>query len=144
VGTVQQRRAGRILGCGLLALALTLPVTGVALADDTTPAAAPDQLTLVTLDGAGTSAGRRDVTEVLARQDAVLAAIGAGEPVYRWTTALNGFAAPLTDAQLAALDDQPGVAAVEADTVRPLAGRTSLAAVTSAAASPRLRGGAAW
>ncbi len=72
----------------------------------------------------------------------MLAAIGAGEPVYRWTTALNGFAAHLTDAQLAALDTQPGIAAIEADAVRPLAGRTSLAAVRGAAASPRLRGGA--
>ncbi|GAA5112315.1 hypothetical protein GCM10023339_15180 [Alloalcanivorax gelatiniphagus] len=134
------RRAGRILGCGLVALAVALPATGAAVADDVP--ATPARLTLVTLDGAGTSAGRTDATELLARQDAVLTAIGAGEPVYRWTTALNGFAAPLTDSQLATLDDQPGVAAIETDTVRPLAGRTSLAAVTSAAGSPRLRGGA--
>ena len=125
----------------MLALALGLSVPAVATADDVAPAA-PGDLALVTLDGAGTSAGRAEATELLAEQDAVLAAIGAGEPVYRWTTALNGFALRLTEPQLAALDDQPGVASVEADTIRPLAGRTSLAAVRGAAGTPRLRGGA--
>ena len=38
----------------------------------------------------------------------MLAAIGAGEPVYRWTTALNGFAAHLTAAQVQLLDQQAG------------------------------------
>ncbi|NYE37121.1 hypothetical protein F4692_002254 [Nocardioides cavernae] len=142
---VRARTLGRLLGSCLLATAVTtsvaLPLASTATADDTGSVPAPEQLTLVTLDGAGTSAGRRDVTEVLARQDAVLGAIGAGEPVYRWTTALNGFAAHLTAAQLAALDQQPGVAAVEADTVRPLAGHTSPAFVGDVA-MPRLRGGA--
>ena len=138
------RPAGRILGGCLLALSLTLPATGVALADDTTPAPTPDQLTLVTLTGTGTSAGRKDVTEVVARQDAVLTAIGAGEPVYRWTTALNGFAAHLTDGKLAALDAQPGIAAIETDSVRPLAGRTSLAAVRGAASTPACGAAPAW
>ncbi|WP_210439900.1 S8 family serine peptidase [Nocardioides xinjiangensis] len=131
-----------MLGCGLLGLALTLPVAGTARAADTAPPAGPGELTLVTLAGGGTAAGRHDVTQVVARQEAVLDAVGADEPVYRWTTALNGFAVRLSDSQLAALDDQPGVAAVEADTIRPLAGPTSRAAVTGAAASPRLRGGA--
>lgn len=125
----------------MLALALGLSVPAVATADDVAPPA-PGDLALVTLDGAGTAAGRAEATELLAEQDAVLAAIGAGAPVYRWTTALNGFALRLTEAQLAALDDQPGVASVEADTIRPLAGRTSLAAVRGAAGTPRLRGGA--
>ena len=138
---MRTRRTGRFLGHGMLALALGLSVPAVATADDVAPAA-PGDLALVTLDGAGTSAGRAEATELLAEQDAVLAAIGAGEPVYRWTTALNGFAARFTEAQLTALDDQPGVASVEADTIRPLAGRTSLAAVRGAAGSPRLRGGA--
>lgn len=133
---------GRVLGCALLGLCLALPLAGTATADEPGTVAPPEQLTLVTLDGAGTSAGRRDAAEVRARQDTVLAAIGAGEPVYRWTTALNGFAARLTDDQLATLDEQPGIASIEADTVRPLAGRTSLAAVSSAAVTPRLRGGA--
>ncbi|MBD3944537.1 S8 family serine peptidase [Nocardioides ganghwensis] len=139
---MRARRAGMALGCGLLALALGLPLAGVATADDSPTTGAPPPLTLVTLAGAGTAAGRADAEELLARQDAVLAAVGAEQPVYRWTTALNGFAARLSDAQLAALDDQPWVASIETDTVRPLAGRTSLAAVRGAAASPRLRGGA--
>ncbi|HEV2796355.1 MAG TPA: hypothetical protein VGV65_01955, partial [Nocardioides sp.] len=101
------RRVGRIVGCGLLALGATLSAPGVALADDATGA---PSLTLVTLTGPGTSAGTRATADVLARQDAVLAAIGADEPVYRWTTALNGFALPLSDAQLTVLDDQPGIA----------------------------------
>ncbi|RYB93377.1 hypothetical protein EUA93_02785 [Nocardioides oleivorans] len=134
------RAVGRALGCGVLALAATLPATGLAVADEA--ATAPATLTLVTLQGAGTAAGRADASDLLARQDAVLASIGVGEPTYRWTTALNGFAAPLTDAQLHELDDQPGVVAIEADQVRPLAGRTSFAAVRGAAGSPRLKGGA--
>ncbi|SEC44473.1 Peptidase inhibitor I9 [Nocardioides exalbidus] len=134
------RAVGRFLGCGVLVLAATLPAAGLAVAEATPTS--PATLTLVTLQGAGTAAGRADASELLARQDAVLGAIGASEPTYRWTTALNGFAAPLTDAQVHALDDQPGVAAIEADEVRPLAGRTSFAAVRGAARSPRLRGGA--
>ncbi len=138
---MRARTMARILGCGLLTPVLSLPAA-TAGAEPSGPAAGSQPLTLVTLTGAGTAGGRADEQELLARQDAVLAAIGAGEPVYRWTTALNGFAAPLTEAQLSVLDDQPGIAAIEADTVRPLAGRTSLAAVRGAATSPRLRGGA--
>lgn len=140
---MRARTGGQILGCGLLALALTLPTTGVALADDAPsgPVATPP-LTLVTLHGAGSAAGGKDAAQLLARQDALLQAIGADEPVYRWTTALNGFAARLTASQVSLLDDQPGIAAIETDQVRPLAGRTSLAAVRGVSTSPRLRGGA--
>jgi hypothetical protein len=141
-GDVRARRAGRTVGCALLALGLGLTTGGVATADDASTPGTPPPLTLVTLTGAGTAAGRVGAEELLARQDAVLAAVGADQPVYRWTTALNGFAARLTDAQLAALDGQQAVASVEADTVRPLAGSTSLTAVRRASASPRLRGGA--
>ncbi|MCF6378984.1 S8 family serine peptidase [Nocardioides KLBMP 9356] len=136
------RRVGRIVGGGLLALGVTLSAPGVALAEDAPDTTTPRSLTLVTLQGPGTSAGTRETADLLARQDAVLAAIGAEEPVYRWTTALNGFALPLSAAQVAVLDDQPGVAVIEPDEVRPLAGRTSLATVRGASASPRLRGGA--
>ncbi|CUR61189.1 putative Cucumisin [metagenome] len=136
------RPAGRILGSGALALAIALTGTAAAVGDDAPPTPPPSiPLTLVALQGPGTSAGTREAADLVARQDALLSAVGAGEPVYRWTTALNGFAARLTDSQLTALEQQPGVAAIEADTVRPLAGRTSLAAVR-AAATPRLRGGA--
>ncbi len=135
------RRVGRIVGCGLLALGLAVSASGVAQAEDEAAPTDPTSLTLVTLTGPGTSAGTRESADLLARQDSVLAAIGAGEPVYRWTTALNGFAMHLGAAQLAALDTQPGIAAVEADEVRPLAGRASTATVRGAT-SPRLRGGA--
>jgi subtilisin family serine protease len=142
VDTVWAGRAGRLLGSSALALTIALTGTAAALGDDAPPTPPPSTaLTLVTLQGPGTSAGTRTAAELLARQDAVLGALGAGEPVYRWTTALNGFAARLSDSQLAALEHQRGIAAIEADTVRPLAGRTSLAAVR-AAATPRLRGGA--
>ncbi|KQV71672.1 hypothetical protein ASC64_21150 [Nocardioides sp. Root122] len=142
VGTVWARPAGRILGSSALALAIALTGTAAALGDDAPPTTPPSTpLTLVALQGPGTSAGTREAADLVARQDALLAAVGASEPVYRWTTALNGFAARLTDSQLTALEHQPGVATIEADTVRPLAGRTSLAAVR-AAATPRLRGGA--
>lgn len=138
---------GQLLGCGLLALSLTLPAAGAAGADDTSPTSATTvgpttPLTLVTLEGPGTAGGTQDAAEILARQDALLAVIDAGEPVYRWTTALNGFAAQLSEAQVLVLDAQPGIAAVETDQVRPLAGHTSLAAADGAARTPRLRGGA--
>lgn len=139
---MRTRRTRRLIGCGLLTLALGLSVPAVATADDAPPTAAPGDLALVTMNGGGTAAGRAEAPELLAAQDAVLTAVGAGEPVYRWTTALNGFAVRLTEAQLTALVDQPGVASVEADSIRPMAGRTSFAAVRGAAASPRLRGGA--
>ena len=139
---MRTRRTRRLIGCGLLALALGLSVPTVATADDAPPTAAPGDLALVTMNGGGTAAGRAEAPELVAEQDAVLTAVGAGEPVYRWTTALNGFAVRLTEAQLTALVDQPGVASVEADSIRPMAGRASFAAVRGAAASPRLRGGA--
>jgi hypothetical protein len=140
---VRARRIGGVVGCGLLALSLVLPADG-ALADDTAipRRSATPPLTLVALQGPGTAAGTRDAAALLARQDAVLGAIGADEPVYRWTTALNGFALRLSESQISVLDDQPGIAAIETDRVRPLAGRTSLTAVHGAATSPRLRGGA--
>lgn len=134
-------RAARLLGCALLALSLGAPTAWAASAHDAPDGAQRRTLTLVTLTGPGTAGGSADAATLVARQDAVLAAIGAGEPVYRWTTALNGFAADLTRAQVDVLDDQGGVAVVERDAIRPLAGRTSTA-VVRAAASPRLRGGA--
>ena len=141
-GIVRARRVGRIVGSALLTLGVTLSAAGAALAEGAPDASGAPSLTLVTLQGPGTPAGTRDRADLVARQDAVLAAIGADEPVYRWTTALNGFALPLTDAQRAALDDQPGVAVIETDEVRPLAGRTSLATARGGTSSPRLRGGA--
>jgi hypothetical protein len=85
-------------------------------------------LYLVTLVGPGT-AGDRSGTPAYdvrlaetAAQDATLAAVGAATPVYRWTTALNGYAVRLTRSQARALAENPSVAAVERNRVRRLAG----------------------
>lgn len=127
--------AGLTLG---LTLGLALgpsPATGATGGAGTTahgavPAArtdAPAELHLVTLDGPGT-VGRTGAPlaaerlRMQAQQDAVLRQVGAGEPVYRWTTALNGVAVPLTEAQARELATVPGVALVERNQVRPLAG----------------------
>ncbi len=138
--TAPSRPAARLL----VGLVITL---GVALA--ALPLAVPAQaradapaLTLVTLNGSGTAGGQSSAAEVVSRQDALLAAVGVDEPTYRWTTALNGFAADLTPAQVALLDDQPGVASIESDSIRPLAGLSPGASRKVIAQSPRLRGGA--
>ncbi len=56
-----------------------------------------------------------------AQQDATLAGVGAPTPVYRWTTALNGYAVRLTADQARTLAADPAVASVEPDAVRRLA-----------------------
>ncbi len=108
-------------------------------------------LHLVTLTGPGTSAassgtGIPDARAVLlARQDAVLASIGTPTTTYRWTTALNGFAAELTEDQVTALESSSEVVEVEANTVRPMAGRTTMSDVRLSPASspsPSAAGGA--
>ncbi len=110
-----------------LAAVLTAPsalLTGASAAADERR-----ELYLVTLDGpglAGTPPGlARDLAalQLRARQDAVLDAVDAAPPAYRFETALVGLAVELTDDQAAALAVEPGVARVEADRVRPLAGR---------------------
>ena len=103
------------------------------------------ELFLVTLTGPGSSADRGGVTarafreSALAEQDATLAAVGAGAPVYRWTTALNGYAVRMTAAQARDLAGDPAVATVEPDSVRRLAAAAPGGAAT-AADYPRLGG----
>lgn len=103
-------------------------------------------LQLVTLTGAGTSGSSEDAATLLARQEAVLAAIDSPATTYRWTTALNGFAADLTADQVSALEDDPEVASVEANSVRAMAGRITSSGAQSAQlarlAGDRGRGGA--
>ena len=134
---------------------MLLSVLVVALTAATTLAVAPThaaeetpKLHLVTLTGPGTSATSGDAATsaraMLARQDAVLAGIEAAEPVYRWTTALNGFAVELTPDQVRALGTHDDVAAIEANTVLPLAARASapVPGALPAAARGSGRGGA--
>ena len=111
-----------------------------------TPSHASDEdvpsLQLVTLTGAGTSGSSDDAATLLARQDAVLAAIDAPETTYRWTTALNGFAVELTEDQVSALETNSEVETIEANSVLPMAGRvTSKGARASHVARPRGRAG---
>ncbi len=101
-------------------------------------------LHLVTLRGPGTAghgghAAPVDVAQrMLALQAEVLDDIGAGEPVYEWTTALNGFAVELTEDQHEALVGDARVALVEENSVRPLADIASTPA-RSARPSPHTR-----
>lgn len=112
------------------------------LADPTTATAGG--VYVVTLDGAPTAVhpstrpapGRRfDRTrpEVAARagrlraeQDRVLESVGSPEVLYRYTTAVNGFAAELVESQVKGLRSTPGVALVERSTTSPTAGRAGL------------------
>src|SRR5689334_15788897 len=90
-------------------------------------------LYLVTLKGPGTAglhgSARAQRAAMVARQDGVLARVDAGEPTYRWTTALDGVAVTLTAVQADALLDDPQVEMVEPNAVRRLAGHASTAGV---------------
>ena len=128
-----------------LALVAVTGPAGPAVAAGPVPVPA---LQLVTLTGPGTSAGPTagagtpaERAVLLARQDAVLAAVADVEPVYRWTAALNGFAAALTPEQVAALEADPAVATIEANSVRRMAGETSGSLAVPPDAG-RARGGA--
>lgn len=144
-------RAGRRLA----RTAATVTAVACALATGAGPVLADDgddhpgaALYLVTLDGPGTSGlGRRMAPDgaaaaMLAVQDDLLASVHAGEPLYRWTTALNGFAVELDDDQVDVLDDDPQVALVEPNQVVPLAS-TRLAPIRSSTVSDATRRGGA-
>lgn len=109
-------------------LAGTGPAGAAPAAATTHPPGVPD-LQLVTLTGAGTAGTAERRAELLARQDQVLARLPGVEPVYRWTTALNGFAARLTPGQASAVAADPRVALVEPDDVRRMASTPAVTAV---------------
>lgn len=128
----------------LTALAL-VTVASPALGAEPSPV---PSLQLVTLTGPGTSVGPgapagtpADRAALLERQDAVLAAVEDVEPVYRWTAALNGFAAALTPDQVVALEADPAVASIEPNVVRRMAGEVS-SSLAVPPGSGRSRGGA--
>ncbi|WP_228942187.1 S8 family serine peptidase [Nocardioides sp. Leaf374] len=142
----RSRRAVRRAVAAAVAL-----VGAAALAGAAPVAAAQDgtDLWLVTLAGPGTAGDTSPLPETMlelsmrGQQDAVLAAVGAPEPVYRWTSALNGVAVRLTRAQADEIAAQPGVVATERDTVRPLAAAPGRGSATERLVpSGRQRGGA--
>lgn len=135
-----RRVAGSVLAAGLV---LALLGTGPpAPADDGDEDGA--ELYLVTLDGPGTAGYRGPQADrvyranLLAQQDSLLSAVGA-QPVYRWTTALNGFAAELSDNQAGLIRSAPRVSLVERNGVRRLAG----ASVNGSSSGPAPAGGGA-
>lgn len=132
------------------ALATVAAATVVTTLVTTLPAAADPadvpHLQLVTLTGAGTAGTTQSRAALLARQDRVLAGLPGVEPVYRWTTALNGFAVSLSAEQADAVASDPQVALVEPDDVRRMASapaaRTAPTAPTAPSGTGARRGGA--
>ncbi|MCD4525628.1 S8 family serine peptidase [Nocardioides sp. cx-173] len=143
--TADARRVWPSFALAATALA-GLSAPGRAAPESAEPATA---LYLVTLVGPGTAgdpdADRLTPATMRARQDRLLRQVGAAEPVYRWTTALNGVAVALTAAQAGALAGDPGVALIERNAVRRLtasAPRPAGPAAAWPAASRRTTGGA--
>lgn len=126
----RRRRTVRALGgiLGVLLAGAALTPAAAAHAGETADEA---RLYLVTLDGPGTAGYRGmlpDATAVVAlrlQQNRLLDLVDAPEPTYRWTTALNGFAVTLTAEQALELEAEDGVALVESNQIRQVAGRTS-------------------
>jgi hypothetical protein len=119
-----------VAGAAVLVVPALTPATSAATRAD-------GEIVLVVLRGAGTAGylgplprpEYRDV--LLATQDDVLEGVDA-EPVYRWTTALNGFAASLTPEEVELVEADPAVTEVERNAVLPL----SATRATSLGAGP--------
>ena len=145
------RRQGAVALVAAVTLAATLAATlavFAAPAQSATPRADEDtELYLVTLTGPGTSrsgdllpSGVRSVW-MRSAQDQVLMSVDAEPPLYRWTTALSGFAVRLTDDQADRVAADPRVALVEPNRMLQLAGAPSARAAPPTTAGSR-RGGA--
>ncbi|ANH36944.1 Minor extracellular protease vpr precursor [Nocardioides dokdonensis FR1436] len=132
-----------------LAAGTALAAAGAALLAVGTPtqalpgaSVARTELYLVTLRGPGTSGSASEVGPALqemrmrTRQQRLLDSVDAPDPVYRWTTALNGVAVELTAQQATRLAATPDVALVEPSRVRPLAAADE---TTSSGLSPSAR-----
>ncbi len=151
-----RRHGAAALGSVVLGAALVLSAGALVALPSATATQGADEvpgLYLVTLRGPGVTGapGPETGSAVRARlraaQDATLASVGAGEPVYRWTEALNGYAVELTSAQADLLAADAAVALVEPNEVRPLAASPAVAAVGAdprvpGSSSGRSRGGA--
>lgn len=130
MGTMSRVRGWCAAAAALATLATAAPALS-ALPAGAATTAPPSGLYLVTLKGPGVAGHRGPAADravrraLVARQDRVLARVDAGEPTYRWTTALDGVAVALDRAQATALLDDPRVQMVEADSVRRLAGHAS-------------------
>lgn len=127
--------------------ALGLTSLGLVVAPGSAAPGPDPKLHLVVLDGPGTAGipprTRTTAQDLRDEQDETLAAIGDPSPVYRWTTALNGYAVRLDRQQAARLAEHPAVAHVEANAVREMAGtRPSAAALRGAHPAGNERGGA--
>ena len=118
--TLRRVLAGGVLACTLVAAHAAAWVGPAVAADD--ERASTTGLYLVTLEE-GTPR---------IEQDETLTAVGAPAPVYRWATALDGYAVRLSREQAAALAGDPRVIAVERDAVRRLAAVETTSAPTSA------------
>ncbi len=136
--------------CAVVALTAVLVTltTTVAQGSESASADSPQALYLVTLDGVATTAyagplsSAAHADRLLERQDRVLRRVGAREPVYRWTTALDGFAVTLTGSQARALAATRGVVSVEPNTVRRLTAMPAGASRALSAPSGDPRAGA--
>jgi minor extracellular serine protease Vpr len=135
--------SGRRTAGAALAVALVVASLGALAPSGASEPDATDPLYLVTLAGPGTAGIHTDLlaaARLRAEQDSVLETVGGAEPVYRWTTALNGVAVHLSAGEAADLRADPRVALVERNVVRPLAGHATAAGLRDTA--PTARGGA--
>ena len=126
------------------ALSATFTAAATGAAPDSPRAAAEPALYLVTLDGdpsyLGFLGSSLHTRSLLARQDRTLAEVDAPDPLYRWTSALDGVAVRLTPAQASKLATVSGVQSVERNTVRRVASAPA-PAQASGATSAGSRGG---
>jgi hypothetical protein len=136
--TIRAAGAALVAALGLV----SLPAVAAASPAATEPDAS-EAIYLVTLDGPGTSGTHTDLlaaARMRSEQDAVLDEVGGPEPVYRWTTVLNGVAVQLSAVEAADLRTDPRVALVERTSVRSLAGGSATTGLLGTPA--RARGGA--